>query len=642
MPTPLNILQEYWGYPAFRPQQEDIIESVLAGRDTMALLPTGGGKSICFQVPGMVLPGLTIVISPLIALMRDQVAHLNSRHIPAAYINSSLRRRDIDRKLQNAMDGRYKFLYLAPERLATDMFRARLPQMEVSLLAVDEAHCISQWGYDFRPAYLKIGELRETLPQVPAIALTATAPPRVQEDIQDKLELRDPAIFRKSFRRDNLSYRVISSERVPDRILQFLQDTPGSGIIYARTRKRTQALADLLQRHGESAAAYHGGMSATDRNHVQQQWIANKIRVITATNAFGMGIDKPDVRFVLHYNLPSDLESYYQEAGRAGRDGKAASAVAFDHPQDLHELERWVEEKYPSWEVFRKHYEIIANAYRLANTGVPERSFPFDPAEVGKRFQVHPLKLYNSVRIMDQRGLLSLQDGPDDYGYVRVAVRPADVLAYKDRFPDHAPLIDFLLRSLGGEVYREWMRFSPVVWARQLEWEVEVLERRLKQLAAREIIRYKAPRGEPTVRFLRPRQRLHPQLLNWSQYEFLGRQGKFRLEMLRRYAETPARMCRSRMLEKYFGEERADECGICDHCREKAAGKLTVGRIAEIRSAILRGVQADPAEIRDLLAGIEVGTARQRLEVLRDMLDRGELEKVGGLQVREGKNAPRN
>jgi ATP-dependent DNA helicase RecQ len=322
--TPRDILKEFWGYEAFRPLQEDIIDSVLQGNDTLALLPTGGGKSICFQVPGMALPGLTIVVSPLIALMRDQVEHLNSRHIPATYINSSVSFRNIDRKLQNAMDGRYKFLYVAPERLKSDMFQARLPQMNVSLLAVDEAHCISQWGYDFRPAYLEIHALREHFPEVPVIALTATAPPRVKDDIVDKLQLKEPRIFRKSFRRDNLSYRVISSERVPDRILQFLRNTPGSGIIYARTRKRTKALADLLKRNDISAAAYHGGMSTTDRNRVQQQWISNEVRVITATNAFGMGIDKPDVRFVLHYNLPSDLESYYQEAGRGGRDGKGS------------------------------------------------------------------------------------------------------------------------------------------------------------------------------------------------------------------------------------------------------------------------------------------------------------------------------
>jgi ATP-dependent DNA helicase RecQ len=631
---PKDILQEWWGYPDFRPMQEDIVRSVLEKRDTLALLPTGGGKSICFQVPGMCMEGMTIVVSPLIALMQDQVSHLNSRHIPAASINSSLSFREIDYKLQKAMDGKYKFLYLAPERLKTDIFLARLPQMNVSLIAVDEAHCISQWGYDFRPAYMEIHALREFFPEVPIIALTATAPPKVRDDIVEKLQLKAPQIFQKSFRRDNLSYRVLSSERVPDRILQLLRNVPGSGIIYARTRKRTKAMAELLLRNGHSASAYHGGMNSTDRSRVQQQWINNEIRVIAATNAFGMGIDKPDVRFVLHYNLPSDLESYYQEAGRAGRDGQPAMAVAFENPRDLEELGRWVHDKYPSWELLKEHYELVCNNFGLANSGVPDRLFPFDLSEVGKKFKVHPLKLYNSVRIMQQEGLLSMHERPDDYAYLRVSVPPSHVLAYKDRFPDHAPLIDFLLRALGGEVYREELRFLPSSWARSLDLDTNVLQKLLQQLADREIISYRSPQGQPAIRFLKPRIKLNQQVMNWSRYQFLEKQAKHRLEMLRRYAETPARMCRSRMLERYFGEFRDEDCGVCDHCKEKAAGKLTRERFAEIRTALLETVSDEIWEIRRLLDQITLGTGTQRLEVLRDLLDKGELVQEGPLKVR--------
>jgi ATP-dependent DNA helicase RecQ len=311
--------------------------------------------------------------------------------------------------------------------------------------------------------------------------------------------------------------------------------------------------------------------------------------------------------------------------------------VAFDNPQDLDELARWVNEKYPPWKLFVEHYQIVANAFGLGNSGLPMRAFPFDPAEVGKRFGVNPLRLYNSVRIMDQCGLLSLQDRPDDYGYLQVSVPPRHVIDYKERYPDHAGLIDFLLRTLGGEVYREWMRFSPPVWARMLEIEEEELDKRLRQLAAREILKYKAPQGQPVIRFLLPRQRLHPQVLDWARYEFLARQSEFRLEMVRRYVETPARMCRSRMLEKYFGEERKDDCGICDHCREKEAGKLTAERIRALQTAILERLGDGEMGIRSLLDGLSDGTANQRLEILRDMLDKGILEKVGVLKVKSGK-----
>ncbi|HHG83394.1 MAG TPA: RecQ family ATP-dependent DNA helicase [Bacteroidetes bacterium] len=635
MSEPLKILKEIWGYPAFRPLQEDIVNAVLSGQDTLALLPTGGGKSICFQVPGMILPGLTLVISPLIALMQDQVENLNRRHIPATSINSSLGFQEIDRKLNLAMKGRYKFLYMAPERLMTDMFQARMEHMNISLVAIDEAHCISQWGYDFRPAYLDIHALREKLPQVPFIALTATAAPRVQEDILDKLQMQQPAVFRQSFRRDNLAYQVISSERVPDRILQFLQNNSGSGIIYARTRKRTIALADLLKRNAISAAAYHGGLPASARSQVQQAWLKNETRIITATNAFGMGIDKPDVRFVLHFNLPGDLESYYQEAGRAGRDGKPATALAFDNAPDMDELQRWVAQKYPAWEELKKHYEAVCNYYGLSNSGVPDTLYAIDLSDVAQKFGVHPLRFYNSLQILRNEGLLSLHERPDDYAYLRVSVPPRSILAYKARFPDHAALIDYALRSMGGEVYMTDLRFSPKAWAYDLNLEGPALAKLLDQLAARKIIRYRPPAGHPTLRFLKPRVQLTKLLLNWPRYEFLARQANHRLAVVERYIKTPATMCRSRMLERYFGEKRPDDCGICDYCKGKAAGILTPARFARIRASILASLGAGTHEIRGLLDSLEEGTSAQRLEVFRAMLDKGELQRTGGLKVRK-------
>ncbi|MCL4165351.1 UNVERIFIED_CONTAM: hypothetical protein GTU68_020087, partial [Idotea baltica] len=334
MPTPFEILKKHWGYDAFRPLQEEIIQSVIEERDTLALLPTGGGKSICFQVPGLYFKGLTIVISPLIALMKDQVERLNQLGIAATYVNSSMPFYQVDTKLQGAMDGDYKFLYLAPERLQSEMFKLRLPKMDVSLLVVDEAHCISQWGYDFRPSYLQIAELREAKPDVPIIAVTASATDEVRADILEKLEMREPAVFTKSFRRDNLRYFVLEEENVTQRTIDIVKRTQGTGIIYARTRRTTEHLSNYLIGQGISAAAYHGGLKTSERSKIQQSWLDDKTRIIVATNAFGMGIDKPNVRFVVHYHLPFDLESYYQEAGRGGRDGKTALAIAFRSPVD--------------------------------------------------------------------------------------------------------------------------------------------------------------------------------------------------------------------------------------------------------------------------------------------------------------------
>ena len=634
MPSPHDILQRYWGYDTFRPLQEEIITSIIAGRDTLALLPTGGGKSLCFQVPGLALPGLTLVISPLIALMRDQVEHLNRRHIPATFINSSLSWREIDTKLQGAMDGKYKFLYLAPERIETDIFLERLRRMSVSLIAVDEAHCISHWGYDFRPSYLRISTLRQHLPRVPIAAFTATAPPPVQTDIIDRLELRTPARFTQSFRRTNLSYRVIPTENVGERILQLIRNTPGSGIIYARTRKSVQSLANLLQREGIPAAAYHAGLPSKERTQVQSAWIDNTLRIVAATNAFGMGIDKPDVRFVLHLNLPADLESYYQEAGRAGRDGKPCVAVAFKNSQDISELQQWVEDKYPTWDQLNTHYLALCEYFSIPNTTPPDTAFPLDTAAIAKRFSLHPLRLHNSIRLLDAEGVLSLNERPEDYAYTMLTVLPEHILDYKRRFPDKAPLLDHLLRTFGGEVYSDEVRFLPSNWAKKLGIEEATLIHQFEQLATRGILSFKPPVAHPTIRFLQPRQRLHKQALDWDRYTFLTQQSRERLAQVLEYIDPSSETCRSRFLEQYFGENTTQDCGICDTCRTRAAGSLDPQRIQQSHDAILAATSNIPTDIRPLLDSIPIGTSPQRLEVLRRMLDQGLLIRTGPLQIR--------
>lgn len=635
MADPHEILQSYWGYDQFRPLQEDIIRAILDGKDTLALLPTGGGKSLCFQVPGMVMEGLTLVISPLIALMRDQVEQLNRRHIPATFINSSLSRSEIDRKLQMAMDGKYKFLYLAPERIETEMFLARLPRMNVSLVAIDEAHCISQWGYDFRPSYLRIAVLRAHLPKVPFAAFTATAPPPVRADILEKLELKQPAVFTQSFRRNNLSYRVIAADNVAERILRFVQNVQGAGVIYARTRKRVQTIAEFLKREGIASAAYHGGLPAAERDRVQTAWIQNDLRVIAATNAFGMGIDKPDVRFVLHYNMPGDLESYYQEAGRAGRDGKPCLAACFNNIADLEELRKWVQEKYPTWEQLNIHYDVLCNHFGVAIGAMPDVDFPLDLTAISKTFNVNPIHFHNSLRLLDTEGILSLNERAEDFAYLMVTVQPHYLLDFKQRFPDKVDLIDHILRSLGGEVYSDSVSFRLKGWTAALDMDEATLKQQLDQLALRGVIAWHAPTSSPTLRFTRARLRLTREELKWDKYIFLNRQTQERLAQVEAYLEVPGKSCRSGFLEAYFGEKPQQACGICDVCKAAAAGPLDQARIREISKELLAKVGADARDIPSLIEEVDAGTRAQRLEVLRMLLDAGQLVRTGTQTVRK-------
>lgn len=622
MLQPLDILSSYWGYEAFRPLQEEIINSVIEGKDTLALLPTGGGKSICFQVPGLVLGGMTLVISPLIALMQDQVQRLNENGIAATFINSSLSFRDIDRKLQMAVDGKFRFVYLAPERLKTEIFLTRLPQMDVRLLAVDEAHCISQWGYDFRPSYLQINALRERLPGVPLIALTATATEPVVKDILTHLEMEDGTIFRKSFRRPNLSFKVADIKDVPTGIARYLKKQTGSAIVYARTRKKTVAMAEFLQREDIPAQAYHGGMTPAERHKAQASWISNEVQVMVATNAFGMGIDKPDVRTVLHLNLPADLESYYQEAGRAGRDGKPATAVAFKDEMDLEELEAWVNTKYPTWGQLVGHYQVLCNHFGIPNTSPPERVFPLNLGSIAQVFQVQPIRFYSSVKLLDREGLISLNEQPDDSARVKIEVPPRDLLGYKERFPEHAWIVDLLLRQLGGELFSETMRFIPSILARTSKVEEEDLLEGLKALNTRGVVRFIAPMGQPGVRFWLPRHTLTKREVNWDKYTFLSEQAKERFKAVQAYIATPAKVCRSRQLEEYFGEISTSNCGKCDYCIIQMDPKFAINAAVEELRELLSG---GPMYYWDLLGAMKLGSEEERRELIRSLLDQGKL-----------------
>ncbi len=623
MPDIHQLLKQYWNYDSFRPLQEDIVQSVVNGQDTLALLPTGGGKSLCFQVPGMYFDGLSIVVSPLIALMKDQVTNLEKSGIAATYINSSLSPWQIDQRLQAAMDGKYKFLYIAPERIRSAMFLQRLPQMKVSLLVVDEAHCISQWGYDFRPAYLDINHIRKICKNIPAIALTASAIPAVRADIIDKLQLKKVQVFEKSFRRENLRYFILKEENVVGRIIEIAKRSAGTGIVYVRTRKATELIAQTLVENGISALPYHGGMPHSDRDNIQQQWIQNQHRIIVATNAFGMGIDKPDVRFVLHYHLPADLESYYQEAGRGGRDGKTALAIAFDNAADKLEIKRWVATKYPTWEEMQTCYEALCKHFKIPNEGDIHVTYDFDIQAFAQENNLPPRALHNVVSVLHREMFLFFNEEKEDYGYIQSKCSPDDWINFKQKTPKAVLITDMILRNMGGAIYSREVPFLPQTWATALNWELSDLEKHLNRLAQLNLISYTPPTGMPTLTFLKNSQLLTQNGMNWGKYLFLQRQATFRLSELLNYVET-TETCRSLLIQNYFGETSQEKCGKCDVCIGRHKTQVGDADFDVLQQAIQVFLRNNPeTSYRDTLQLVQKGTPAQKEEVLRYLIDKG-------------------
>ncbi len=618
---PVDILRQYWGYDAFRPMQEDIIRSVIGGTDTLALLPTGGGKSICFQVPGMMLNGLTLVISPLISLMKDQVERLNRQGIAAAAVTSDLNSFEIDRKLQGAMDGDYRFLYISPERLHAEMFKLRLPRMPVKLVAIDEAHCISQWGHDFRPAYREIVKVRDIHPGATVMALTASATPRVQDDIMEQLGMQHATRFAKSFARPNLRYFVLEETRVTERIIQIARRIQGTGIVYARTRKATEQLADQLREVGISAAPYHGGLTSSERHHTQEAWQSGQTRVVTATNAFGMGIDKPDVRFVVHYHLPADLESYYQEAGRGGRDGQTAMAIAFLNPADLYSLQRWVKEQYPSWKQVSHAWQLICNHFQITREAPDMSPRLLDVGLLSRKTDIRPMVLYRSLSILHNEGLISLSNDRDDYAYLQLLLSPSDVWSYKDRNPGMARVVDHMLRSLGGEIYGREVRFLPYRWQEQLQLEPSQWDAIIGRLLAQQVIRYRAPRAHPTIRFLEARHVPDRRRLNWDKYKMLREESERKLKAMLAYARRQD-LCRSVQIQEYFGEEKPDPCGVCDVCAGRFRSQVDDDEFSQIRTSLMTLLKSGPRGYRDLIRLGKPGTPAQREKVIRYLMDK--------------------
>ena len=571
MASPADILRQYWGYAGFRPLQAEIIDHVLAGGDTLALLPTGGGKSICFQVPGLLREGVTLVVSPLIALMKDQVRQLQSRGIVAEAVYSGMRSSDIDRILDNAVYGNTKFLYLSPERLITDLARERIRRMPVALIAVDEAHCISQWGYDFRPPYLRVAEIRDLHPTVPFIAVTATATPEVIVDIQEKLGFRTGSrVFRQSFARENLAYIVRRPPGKEDQIVHVLEGVAGSSIVYVRSRGLTKEIAHNLSRRGVTAGAYHAGLEPEEKDKKQADWIADRLRVIVATNAFGMGIDKPAVRSVIHYGPPDSPEAYFQEAGRAGRDGKAAYAVMLFHATDGEQLLRNWEYSYPPVAEVKRMYRALGSFLQLAVGGGKGETFAFDLPRFARTFGFDVRQAYSGLKALEKNGYILLSEDIRQGAYLQFLVSKEVLYDYQVKNPRVNKLVKSILRtSQGAFLHPVQLREGNL--ANFLKITVDDLRRLCGKLKADGIVDYTPEREGPQLVFLE--ERIDPDNLriDEKQYHFLRDRARLRIDTMIAYG-TSDDLCRSQRLLQYFGETDPPPCGICDVCRKKAAG----------------------------------------------------------------------
>ncbi|MCW5898113.1 MAG: RecQ family ATP-dependent DNA helicase [Flavobacteriales bacterium] len=569
------VLRQHWGYSTFRPLQEDIIRAVLNGRDTLALLPTGGGKSLCFQVPALAMGRLCLVVSPLIALMKDQVERLRAQGIAAVAVHSGLRHAEVDTALENAAQGELSFLYLAPERLASDILLARLDRMDIGMIAVDEAHCISQWGHDFRPAYRKVGELREKLPGVPVLALTASATARVADDIMENLAFRERHVLRGGFQRDELVFWVSRGEDKHGRLLRIMEHVPGSSIVYMRQRRGTLRIAQFLEHHGIEARAYHAGLPHVEREAIQRAWTEGSLRCVVATNAFGMGIDKPDVRAVVHMEPPPDLESYYQEAGRAGRDGQRSQAFLLYGPGDADRLRDRTLASFPSLADVRRVYQSFADRHGIAMGSGFLEAYAFDLEDLARRAGATPNTTLHALRSLELDGRITLSDGV--HSPSRVFVRAAPRVVHHMRVNDRrlGPLLEALLRLYGG-LYEEAAQIDELRIARLSEWSVETVRKRLHELDRQQVIIYTPQNDAPLVTLLQPRQDAQRLTLDPAALEQRKQRAMERLEAVLHYAEAESG-CRSRILLAHFDEPPGVPCGQCDLCKRRFAYEATAG-----------------------------------------------------------------
>lgn len=621
-----QILKQYWGFSAFRPLQEDVIQSVLDGRDTLALMPTGGGKSVCFQVPALLKPGICIVVSPLIALMKDQVENLKAKGIKAIAIISGMGKREVDIALDNCIYGDIKFLYLSPERLLSDLVRERIRHMKVNLIAVDEAHCISQWGYDFRPPYLHIADLRELHPNVPILALTATATAPVAKDIQQKLVFKQENLYRKSFERKNLSYVVFDVENKFGKLLTIVKKVAGTGIIYVRNRRETQEVARQLGIHGISADFYHAGVDTPLRMQKQLRWKQGLTRIMVATNAFGMGIDKPDVRFVIHLDLPESLEAYYQEAGRAGRDEKKAYAILLYNLSDKSQLLKRLEQSYPSVEEIKQTYHGLGNYFQLAFGAGEGLSLEFDLAEFCSRFKFESIKTINSLKFLERDEYIALSETVFLPSRVQFICGQEALYHFQVEQPAYDQFIKTILRSYGG-IFDHFVAIKETDIAKRTGLSKFEVITNLQKLQNFQLLQYIPQTDKPHIEWIKARVDSGHLFINGKQISERQQISKVQVEAVIAYADNP--VCRSMQILRYFDEAHASNCGVCDVCLEEKRNKKHDSVNREISQQVISLLTSRRMLLDDLVNSLISGSEKDKLAVIRNLIDAGKLKSDG-------------
>jgi ATP-dependent DNA helicase RecQ len=619
-----QILTRYWGHTHFRPLQEDIINSALEGKDTLALLPTGGGKSLCFQIPALAKEGICIVVCPLIALMKDQVEFLVKKGIRATMLHSFMTSREIDITLDNCIHGGYKFLYVSPERLTTDIFIARVQQMNVNFIAVDEAHCISQWGYDFRPSYLQISELRKLLPEIPVVALTASATSEVIADIQQKLEFKKENAIKLSFERKNLAYVVQKEEDKASRLMKLVNNVKGSGIIYARNRRKTEEVANFLKQNGVSADYYHAGLLHTERSSKQEAWLNDKIRVIVCTNAFGMGINKANVRFVVHLDIPDSLEAYFQEAGRAGRDEKKAFAVLLYNDADRINLERTIDHAFPPVDDIKKTYVAICSYFNMVIGSGKGSSHDFDITEFCQHFAMDAGVVANSIKFLEREGYLMATESFYRPSRVHVLISNKDMYRFQVEHPNYDAFVKLLLRSYEG-IFTNYIPINEYNLAKRSTLKEDEIKSLLQRLDKMTVLSYLPQSSKPQIIFTD--EALHPGSILIAKVNYTERKERAiqRMEWVIHYV-TNTRKCRSELLLSYFGEAEEVRCGICDVCLERNKLELSDLEFATIAAQLKEKLSKKPMELTDLVHSVKQVREDKIIKTVQWLMDNGKLE----------------
>ena len=623
-----DILQQYWGYPSFRPMQEDIVDSVIEGRDTLALLPTGGGKSICFQVPAMTMEGICIVITPLISLMKDQVMHLKKIGIAAAAIFSGMHHNEIEIIYNQAAFGMLKFLYVSPERLMTDAFIEALKKMNVNMIAVDESHCISQWGYDFRPPYLKIAEIRKYIPHAPVLALTATATPQVVEDIQYRLGFKKNNVFQTSYERKNVTYNVIhEADKFGLMYRLFQKMDKGSGIVYVRSRKRTKIIADWLQSVGISASFYHAGLDAKLRDYRQQLWMDGKIKVIVATNAFGMGIDKPDVRLVVHLDLPDSLEAYFQEAGRAGRDLQPSEAFLLVADTDVKKLQENIQSSYPNLNRIKMIYDTIGNYLQIPIGAGLDQRYDFDINDFSQCYNLSLLEVYNAIKLIEREGFMITSEALNTPSKIHIRANREDLYRFQIEYKEFDTIIKYLLRNTPG-VLSDLVNIREEQISQKTGMPVDKITRQLSQLEKLNFLTYIPRNDKPNIQLLTERLDSKHFYLSDEVYKDRKNEAAKRIQAVIDFVNNDNE-CRSVQLLRYFGENIKKTCGKCDVCSSKNKMNINDKEYQDISKSIIHELRESDSDVYNVLNKINQYHEEKVLNTIRIMIDNNIIKQDG-------------